>query len=124
MLAAVLFFFIIVVGTGGEMCISYAMKGMGEIHDFRPGPLLRFVSRALRLPWTWAGIALMALAFFSLVAILSFEQVSFVVPFTALSYVVGALGSRLFLKERISPLRWLGIVVVAIGVTLVWFSKH
>jgi drug/metabolite transporter (DMT)-like permease len=124
MLAAVLFFFIIVVGTAGELCISRAMKGIGEIHDFRPGPLVRFVIRALRLPWTWIGVALMALAFFSLVGILSFEQVSFVVPFSALSYVVGALGARLFLKERITPLRWLGIAVVAIGVTLVWFSKH
>jgi drug/metabolite transporter (DMT)-like permease len=124
MLAAVLFFFIIVVGTSGEMCISYAMKGIGEIRDFRPGPLFRFISRALRLGWTRAGIILMALGFFSLVAILSFEQVSFVVPLSALSYVVGALGSRLFLKERITPLRWLGIGVVAVGVTLVWFSKR
>jgi drug/metabolite transporter (DMT)-like permease len=124
MLQAVLFFFIVVAGTSGELCISRAMKSIGEIHDFRPRSLIRFVFRALSLRWTWAGIALMSLGFFSLVAILSFDQVSFVVPFSALSYVAGALGARLLLGERISRHRWLGIAAVTVGVTLVWLSKR
>jgi drug/metabolite transporter (DMT)-like permease len=123
MLQAVLFFFIVVAGTGGELCISRAMKSIGEIHDFRPRALTRFVARALRLPWTWAGIALMSLGFFSLVGILSFEEVSFVVPFSALSYVVGAVGARVLLGERITGHRWIGIAAVAIGVAMVWWSR-
>ena len=123
MLQTVLFFFIVVAGTGGELCISRAMKSVGEIHDFRPRSLVRFVGRALRLPWTLAGIALMSLGFFSLVGILSFDDVSFVVPFSALSYVAGALGARALLGERISGHRWLGICAVIVGVTLVWWSK-
>jgi len=124
MLQVVLFFFIVVAGTGGELCISRAMKSIGEIHDFRPKSLVLFVARALRLPWTWAGILLMSLGFFSLVAILSFEEVTFVVPFSALSYVAGALGARALLGERITGHRWLGIVAVTLGVTLVWWSKR
>lgn len=124
MLQAVLFFFIVVAGTSGELCISRAMKSIGEIHDFRPRSLIRFVFRALSLRWTWVGIALLSLGFFSLVAILSFDQVSFVVPFSALSYVAGALGARLLLGERISRNRWLGIAAVTVGVTLVWLSKR
>jgi drug/metabolite transporter (DMT)-like permease len=124
MLQAVLFFFIVVAGTGGELCVSRAMKSIGEIHDFRPRSLVRFVRRALGLRWTWAGIGLMSLGFFSLVGILSFDDVSFVVPFTALSYVAGALGAHLLLGERISRHRWLGIAAVTIGVTLVWWSKR
>lgn len=124
MLQALLFFFIVVAGTGGELCISRAMKSVGEIHDFRPRSLVQFVFRALRLRWTWIGIGLMTLGFFSLVAILSFEQVSFVVPFSALSYVAGAVGARLFLRERISGYRWIGIVAVTVGVALVWLSNR
>jgi drug/metabolite transporter (DMT)-like permease len=123
MLQVVLFFFIVVAGTAGELCISRAMKSIGEIHDFRPRSLIRFVGRALRLRWTWAGIFLMSLGFFSLVAILSFEEVTFVVPFSALSYVAGAFGARVFLREHITPHRWLGIAAVALGVALVWLSK-
>jgi len=124
MLQAVLFFFIVVAGTGGELCVSHAMKSIGEIHDFRPLSLIRFVGRALSLRWTQLGIFLMSLGFFSLVAILSFDEVSFVVPFSALSYVAGALGARVFLGERISRNRWIGIAAVTVGVTLVWWSRR
>jgi drug/metabolite transporter (DMT)-like permease len=124
MLEAVLFFFIIVAGTGGELCVSRAMKGVGEVHDFRPRSLIRFFFHALRLPWIWAGVGLMTLGFASLLAILSFLEVSFVVPASALSYAVGAFGAQLFLGERITRHRWLGIAVVTLGVTLVWWSRR
>ncbi len=121
----ILFLFVIVVaGTGGELCVSRAMKVVGEVHDFRPGALVIFVFRAIRVGWMWAGIGLMTMGFFSLLAMLSIENVSFVVPVTALSYAAGAIGARLFLRERISPQRWLGVFIVCIGVTLVWFSRR
>jgi drug/metabolite transporter (DMT)-like permease len=122
MLEALLFFFIVVAGTGGELCVSRAMKDIGEVHDFRPMALLRFIGHALRIRWMWLGVALMALGFFSLLAILSFLEVSFVVPVSALSYAAGAFGAKAFLGERISRNRWLGIAVVCIGVTIVWWS--
>jgi drug/metabolite transporter (DMT)-like permease len=120
---AVLFFFIVVAGTAGELSVSRAMKGVGEVHDFRPTSILRFVLQSFRLPWMWVGIALMSLAFFSLLAILSFRQVSFVVPISALSYAAGAFGAKLFLGERISRNRWIGIAIVCLGVTIVWWTR-
>jgi drug/metabolite transporter (DMT)-like permease len=117
-------FVVVVVGTGGELCVTRAMKVVGEVHDFRPGALLRFVLRALRVGWMWIGIGMMTLAFFSLLAMLSIENVSFVVPVTALSYAAGAVGALFFLRERISKQRWLGVLIVCVGVTLVWLSKR
>ena len=117
-------FIVVVVGTGGELCVTRAMKVVGEVHDFRPAALAKFVLRAMRVGWMWIGIAMMTLAFFSLLAMLSIENVSFVVPVTALSYAAGAIGALLFLHERISPQRWLGVLIVCIGVTLVWLSKR
>ncbi len=120
-----LFLFIVVfAGTGGELCVSRAMKVVGEVHDFRPAALARFVFRAMRVGWMWIGIAMMTLGFFSLLAMLSIENVSFVVPVTALSYAAGALGAMLFLRERISPQRWIGVFIVCVGVALVWLSRH
>jgi drug/metabolite transporter (DMT)-like permease len=124
MLEFLLLLVIIGAGTGGELCVSRAMKVVGEVHDFRPGALVRFVLRAIRVGWMWIGIAMMALAFFSLLAMLSIESVSFVVPVTALSYAAGALGAMLFLHERISRQRWLGVLIVCLGVTLVWMSRR
>lgn len=121
---AVLFFFIVVAGTAGELSVSRAMKGVGEVHDFSPRSILTFVLESFRLPWMWVGIALMSLAFFSLLAILSFEQVSLVVPVSALSYAAGALGAKAFLGERISRNRWIGIAMVCLGVTIVWWTRE
>lgn len=117
------FFMIVVAGTGGELCVSRAMKQVGEVKDFRPSAIVRVIGRALRSQWMWLGVGMMTLAFFSLLAVLSFEKVSFVVPVTALSYVAGALGGRFFLGERISLNRWTGICLVCIGVTLVFLGK-
>jgi len=120
----VLFFSLIVVaGTAGELCVSRAMKEIGEVRDFRPAALLEVLVRVLRVKWMWIGVAFMTLGFFSLLAILSFENVSFVVPVTALGYVAGALGGRFFLGETVNWRRWAGILLVCVGVTLVVIGK-
>jgi drug/metabolite transporter (DMT)-like permease len=124
LLASVLFFFIIAAGTGGELCVSRAMRSLGEVHEFSPKSLVSFVWRALHLSWMWTGVGLMTLGFFSLLAILSFKDVSFVVPVSALSYAAGAFGAKAFLGERVSRNRWLGIAFVCLGVTIVWWSNR
>ena len=72
----------------------------------------------------WIGVSLMTLGFFSLLTILSFKDVSFVVPVSALSYAAGAFGAKAFLGERVSRNRWLGIAFVCLGVTIVWWSNR
>jgi len=121
---AFLLFFVVVAGTGGELCVTRAMKHVGEVTDFRPFALVRVLFCAMKVVWMWVGIAMMAVAFFSLLAVLSIENVSFVVPVTALSYAAGALGGIVFLGERVSRRRWAGVLLVCIGVTLVWFGKR
>jgi drug/metabolite transporter (DMT)-like permease len=92
----VLFTVIVAAGTGGELCVSRAMKSV---------------------------VGMSALAFFALLGALSIYNVSFVVPVTALSYVAGALGGVVFLNERVNTQRWIGVVLVAIGVVLVFLGK-
>jgi uncharacterized membrane protein len=65
----------------------------------------------------------MASAFFALLGALAIDNVSFVVPVTALSYVAGAIGSVVFLREKVSSARWIGVLLVTIGVTLVFLGR-
>jgi drug/metabolite transporter (DMT)-like permease len=120
----IIFPMIVLCGTGGELCVSRAMKSVGEAAGFHPAEILRVVLRALREPWMWAGVSLMALAFFALLGALAVYSVSFVVPVTALDFVAAALGSVFFLHERVSPQRWAGLALVILGVSLVFLSKH
>lgn len=110
---------LVLAGTGGDLAVAYAMKRLGEVKSFTPAAILGFLGRAFREGWMWAGIAQMTLSFTSLLALLSWEAVSFVVPAAALSYVTGALGSKYFLGEQLTLLRWMGIALVTVGVALV-----
>jgi len=85
----------------------------------RPLELLQFLGQAMRNGWFWAGVPLMALSFYSLLILLSWEPISLVIPASALSYVVGTLGAKYVLGEQVSAARWAGVVLVCAGVALV-----
>jgi len=123
LMSALLYFLIVVPGTCGEMCMSHTMKTVGEVKDFSPRSVARSLGRAMKLPSFWIGISMMAAGFFALLGMLSVAKVSFVFPATALSYAVGTLGGRLFLGERVTPQRWVGVFLVCIGVVLVALGK-
>ena len=110
-------------GTGGDIAVSHAMKKIGGIESFRPASICSVLFRAFRLGWMWLGIALMAVSFFSLLALLSWAPVSIVVPATALSYVTAAFGAKYLLHEDVAPVRWAGVVLVCAGVALLSFSN-
>ena len=120
---AVLLFCIVVVGTLGELCITRAMKIIGEAKELHPVALLGTVARAFRVGWMWLGFGMMALAYFALLGMLARANVSYVIPLTALSYVVGALGGRWFLGENVTHRRWIGVLLVCGGVVLVYLGK-
>ncbi len=105
--------------TGGEIAITHGMKATGEPAKLRPMAVLQFLGRALRNGWFWAGVPLMAISFYSLLLLLSWEPISFVIPASALSYVVGTLGAKYILGEEISVARWAGVILVCAGVALV-----
>jgi len=110
---------IVVAGQLGDLALSRAMKTIGEVKRFTPANLLRVLGRAFRIKWMWIGIALMTVAFFSLLALLSWANVSLVVPATAASYLAGALGAQFLLGEQVNRERWIGVIIVCIGVALV-----
>ncbi|HWY58594.1 MAG TPA: EamA family transporter [Terriglobales bacterium] len=121
-----LIFYLLIIGagTGGELCVTRAMKAVGEVKDFRPAALMGVAIRALRVSWMWIGLMLMGTAFFALLAMLSMENVSLVVPVTALSYAAGALGGKFFLGEQVTRKRWTGVLLVCIGVALVIMGRR
>jgi uncharacterized membrane protein len=110
---------VVVGGTTGELLLTRAMKQVGEVMRFTPQAIMKTMGRALKQGDMWAGLGLMTLSFFSLLALLSGANVSFVIPATALSYVVGAAGGKLLLGEQVTMRRWMGVALVCLGVALV-----
>ncbi len=105
--------------SAGEIALTYGMKQVGEPARLRPRAMLGFLGRAFRNAWFWIGIPLMAVSFYALLVLLSWKPLSFVIPASAFSYVLGTLGARYLLKEEVSGARWAGVILVCAGVALV-----
>ena len=70
-------------------------------------------------PWVAIGILLLLAFFATYMTALSWADLTYVLPATSLGYVLLALVARFVLHEHISPLRWLGIVLITGGVGFV-----
>jgi drug/metabolite transporter (DMT)-like permease len=70
-------------------------------------------------PWVTAGVLLLILWQLSRMALLSWADLSYVLPVTSIGYVVVAVIGRVFLSESISNTRWAAIVLIMAGVALV-----
>lgn len=104
--------------VAGDLLKALGMSRQGTPDAFGAGALGRFAAAVARNHLFWWSIAAYAVSFFAFMALLSIRDVSFAVPATASGYVVETILAKLFLRERISPKRRLGAVLVAAGVAL------
>jgi len=100
--------------VAGNSALTYGMQSLGGVGN-TPAALIA----ALFHPWVAAGVALLIVWTFAHMALLSWADLSYVMPVTAIGYVVTAFAGKFFLGEIVSPMRWAGIVLITAGVTLV-----
>jgi uncharacterized membrane protein len=74
---------------------------------------------AIFTPWVMLGISLLILWLLSRMALLSWADLSYVLPVTSLGYVASAIIGRFFLSEQITPVRWAGTLLIVAGTVLV-----
>jgi drug/metabolite transporter (DMT)-like permease len=104
-----------VFAPAGDSMLSYGMKQVGRVS---PNHLQSVVAAVLN-PWVAFGILLLlAFVIFNMTA-LSWADLTYVLPATSLGYVLVALIARFALHEHITPLRWVGIALIACGVGFV-----
>ncbi len=75
-------------------------------------------------PWVSAGVLLLILWMLSRMALLSWADLSYVLPVTSIGYVLVALAGKVLLHEHITPQRWAGIGLIMAGVALVGAYSH
>ena len=109
---------IILAGSLGDVFIAKGMKRVGEISTLRLRELALIGKSMVRNAAFLLGILCLAISFCAFLAVLSWADLSFIVPATSLSFVVSTLGAKWLLKERINRLRWLGTLLVCAGVAL------
>ena len=95
----------------GDVSLSYGMQKVGAIHAGR----LTDVVAAVFTPGVVLGILLLLCFFTCYLSALSWADLSYVIPATALGYVVIALLSQWLLGDEITLTRWAGIALVGSG---------
>ena len=105
---------VVVTNVIGNVLLSRGMHEVGRIVSASPADYLR----AFADPWTVAGVCILAIWMVSDLALLSAADLSFVLPVTASAYVLIALAGHFLLHEHISWVRWVGILIITLGVVL------
>jgi uncharacterized membrane protein len=106
---------IVFFGSIGDACLARGMKNVGAIDVRHAANILA----ALANPFVIAGIFLLLGFMWSYMTALSFADLTYVLPATAISYVVMTLLSIFWLHEHVSPRRWFGVAFIVIGVGVV-----
>ena len=101
----------------GDLLQSREMKAAGEQNIDARG-LLSLLQHIGNRFYLVLAIGCMAISFFAFMALLQRAPVSFAVPASAATLVFEAVLARFVLGERISWARWMGVVLVALGVLL------
>jgi drug/metabolite transporter (DMT)-like permease len=99
----------------GDTFLSAGMKQVGPVSLHHLLTLLV----ALKNPWIVSGIFFLILFFASYLTALSWADLTFVLPATGFGYVIIALLSKFWLGEIISAGRWVGIILITLGVGFV-----
>jgi len=120
--------FLIVLNDIGDSVAQLLLKkgfvagGVGPVGFANIG---EFIARNSTSPFVWLGLLVYALNFFIWIIILYRVDLSVAMPVGSTSYIMIPFLAIFFLGEHVSPLRWLGTILIALGIWFVMQSpKH
>ncbi|MGB6781372.1 MAG: EamA family transporter [Terracidiphilus sp.] len=111
---------VVLLSAAGEVSTAAAMQRIGDLDKIRAHSGMRGAIKAVvTCPLFFAGVSLLALAFFSLLFALNHLDLSLVAPAAAsLTLVTNTVAGKFFLKENVDRRRWAAAVFVCVGVYL------
>ena len=104
-------------GAVAQLLMKHGMKIIGEITLW--GMAKNFVVYLFTNPFIFFGIAIYALSTVVYLTALSRGDLSFVYPLISVSYIFAAVFAFFIFGEKISVIRWIGIITIFTGVFLV-----
>lgn len=112
----------VVFATAGQITLKTAMNRVGRIGTAQVTAAGDTLLRMAREPLLWIGLALFGISALFWLVVLSHVPLSLAYPVVGISYIFVVGFSKLILHEQVPPLRWVGAIVVAIGIALIGLS--
>lgn len=110
--------------SAGVVLLKKGMNSLGEINKITPGEIARIVKTGATNPQFLLGIFFETIFFGSLLILMKESDISFLWPMTALSFVFATVAASVFLHERPSSVRWIGVFLIMAGAALISYSEH
>lgn len=111
--------FILIVVVANSFGNILLAEGMNHMPSFQHVPMAHYVLRLLANPWVLPGALLTAVYTLAQLSLFSWADLSYVIPCTAASYIVTTLLGRFLMGEHVAPGRWVGVLLITLGVVLV-----
>jgi len=107
----------ILVAAGGNLCLKHAMSQVGYVMMMHSLSFVELGLFVLRIPTLYAGLAGYVLGMLGWLYVLSFEPLGRVYPiFVSGAFILVTLGSSVFFGEAHPPARFLGLVIIVVGI--------
>ena len=110
---------IVLFGSSGNILLSRGMKQIGAVRVVSAMGLVKLFMGIFTSGWIWMGIGTLLLFLACSMLVLSWADYSYVAPASATVYAVVPLVGHFLLGEKVMPLRWVGVLIVCVGVGLV-----
>ena len=104
--------------TAAQLLLKKGVLVVGQFPQ-NLGDFLPFLAKAFTNAYVLAAMFFTLATALAWILAVSKAELSHIYPFMALSYVLVALFSLLIFKEDVNALRWVGIVVICVGVFFV-----
>jgi len=110
---------LLLVDSTSDLLLAQGMKQVGKISTLQPRKLLRIAHKLIHNPIIWLSFLFQTGTFFLFLTLLSWANLSLVIPLASLGSVVNVLGAQFLLKEQVTQDRWIGTLLIGVGVALV-----
>jgi uncharacterized membrane protein len=114
-----LIFFMVIFGPLGNVLLGKGMKQIGAVSIGTPAQALRLLSEILTSGTIWLGIGSLITFFVAYMLVLSWADYSYVQPASSVAYGMVALLAHFVLGEVVTPMRWIGVLLICLGVLVV-----
>jgi drug/metabolite transporter (DMT)-like permease len=98
---------------------------VNALNQFNPGNIkevILFILKLIRTPRVWISLLFGFLSLFIWLFILSKVDLNYAFSLDSMHYVFIALASQFLLKEKVRLIRWVGTLLIVLGITLVTLS--
>ena len=114
-----LIFLMVIFGPLGNVLLGKGMKRIGAASMGTTPGVLDFISRVVTSGTIWLGIGSLVTFFVAYMLVLSWADYSYVQPASSAAYGMVALLAHFMLREVVTPTRWMGVLLICVGVLVV-----